>query len=137
MGGVAGRTGRVTGRIPRPRRLFVTLTVAAVAAVVLAIVITRSVSQDGAASRSSVPVEFRHACGRHGSQVVVRHLPVTVRHADCDLTGVDISAADRPGAYVPRREHWGGETGNSSGFHLSVDDDGNVTVWVEGPPGIM
>jgi hypothetical protein len=52
---------------------------------------------------SGVPVEFRHACGRPGSHVVVRHLPVTISHAACDLTGVDVgtvhNAAGR--AYVP------------------------------------
>jgi hypothetical protein len=137
MARVARRNGPASERKPAPRWLSVTLTVAGVVAVALTIPITRSVTQNGAAGRSSVPVEFRHACGHPGSHVVARHLPVTVRHADCDLTGVDISAADRAGAYVPRRELWGGEIANSSGFHLMVDDDGNVTVRVVGPPGIM
>jgi hypothetical protein len=39
---------------------------------------------------SKVPQEFRAACGHPGAQVTVKTVPVTVRHADCDLTGVTI-----------------------------------------------
>ncbi|HEU0238152.1 MAG TPA: hypothetical protein VFR11_02580 [Micromonosporaceae bacterium] len=37
-----------------------------------------------------MPAEFRAACGHPGRTVVVQRVPVTVRHADCDLTGVTI-----------------------------------------------
>ena len=33
---------------------------------------------------AQVPEEFRPACGRPGSRVVVRHFPVTIPHALCD-----------------------------------------------------
>jgi len=39
---------------------------------------------------SRVPAEFREACGKPGAIVYVDSVPVTVRHADCDLTGVKI-----------------------------------------------
>ena len=50
---------------------------------------------------AQVPEEFRPACGRPGSHVIVRYFPVTIPHALCDLTGVAISyprgiPADRP-----------------------------------------
>jgi hypothetical protein len=38
----------------------------------------------------AVPAEFRAACGHPGRTVIVLQVPVTVRHADCDLTGVTI-----------------------------------------------
>ena len=41
---------------------------------------------------AQVPEEFRAACGRPGSRVTVRHFPVTIPHALCDLTGVAIAA---------------------------------------------
>ena len=52
-------------------------------------------------AHSSVPAEFRPACGRPGSAVIVRHVPVTVRHADCDLTGVSLEYGVAA-AVVPR-----------------------------------
>lgn len=39
---------------------------------------------------SRVPAEFRDACGKSGVSVHVNSVPVTVRHADCDLTGATI-----------------------------------------------
>jgi hypothetical protein len=54
----------------------------------------------GVSGHGTVPTEFRPACGRPGRTVVVRHVPVTVRHADCDLTGVTI-AYGHAGALVP------------------------------------
>lgn len=50
----------------------------------------------------SVPEEFRQACGKPGSTVATERTSVTVRHADCDLTGVTI-ANEAGGATVPRR----------------------------------
>lgn len=40
---------------------------------------------------SRVPAEFQAACGQPGAKVTVTSVPVTVRHADCDLTGVMIT----------------------------------------------
>ena len=85
-------------------------------------------------SESAVPPEFRPACGHPGSHVVVRKVPVTITHADCDLTGVAISYPGYGGATVPRRGGVG--IGTSSGFRLTVDADTlDVTVNVTGPPG--
>ena len=83
---------------------------------------------------SSVPPEFRPACGHPGAHVEVRHVPVTVRHADCDLTGVGLSYKKYGGAYVTIRS---GGIGNSSGFTLTVHPGSqDVTVSVQGgPPG--
>jgi hypothetical protein len=47
-----------------------------------------------------VPEEFRPACGRPGSRVIVRHFPVTIPHALCDLTGVAIAYPRHGGATV-------------------------------------
>lgn len=82
-----------------------------------------------------VPEEFRPACGRPGSHVIVRHFPVTIPHALCDLTGVAISYRNRGGATVP---HGGGGTGigNSDGFELTVHPGSlDVTITVTGPHG--
>ena len=82
---------------------------------------------------SAVPAEFRAACGHPGAEVVVREVPVTVKHADCDLTGVAISYPGRGGATVPAE---GGGVSNSSGFTLTVHPGTlDVTVTVTGPAG--
>jgi hypothetical protein len=47
---------------------------------------------------TAVPSEFRPACGRPGGHVTVRQVPVTVRHAMCDLSGVSLSVPGRGGA---------------------------------------
>ncbi len=82
----------------------------------------------------AVPPEFQHACGHPGAEVVVRQVPVTVKHADCDLTGVVISYPGRGGATVPAE---GGVTvGTSTGFTLTVHPGTlDVTVDVTGPAG--
>ena len=82
---------------------------------------------------AQVPEEFRPACGRPGSRVVVRHFPVTIPHALCDLTGVAISYRNRGGATVPQG---GGGVGNSLGFELTVHPGSlDVTITVTGPVG--
>ena len=81
---------------------------------------------------AAVPPEFRAACGHPGAHVEVRHVPVTIRHADCDLTGVAISYRDYGGATVP---HGGGVgIGNSFGFTLTVAA-GSLDVTVSAPAG--
>ena len=85
-------------------------------------------------SGSAVPVEFRSACGHPGAHVILWKVPVTIAHADCDLTGVAISYPGYGGATVPRSGGVG--IGTSSGFKLTVDADTlDVTVNVIGPPG--
>jgi hypothetical protein len=79
----------------------------------------------------AVPPEFRAACGHPGAQVSVRRVPVTVRHADCDLTGVGLSYRDHGGAYVPRQP---GTISNSGGFSLTVHP-GTLDVTVHAPKG--
>lgn len=84
-------------------------------------------------TRSAVPPEFRAACGHPGAHVTVRKVPVTIRHADCDLTGVVISYPRYGGATVPRGS---GGIGTSSGFTLVVHPGTlDVTVNATGPPG--
>ena len=83
---------------------------------------------------TAVPPEFRTACGRPGSGVTVRQVPVTVRHALCDLTGVILSYPGRGGAVVP--DSPGSGVANSQGFQVQVDaHTQDVTVTVSGPAG--
>jgi hypothetical protein len=83
---------------------------------------------------TAVPREFRTACGRPGSDVTVRQVPVTVRHALCDLTGVILSYPGRGGAVVP--DSPGSGVVSSSGFQVHVDaDTQDVTVTVSGAEG--
>jgi len=83
---------------------------------------------------TAVSPEFRAACGRPGSDVTVRQVPVTVPHALCDLTGVILSYPGRGGAVVPDAP--GGGVANSQGFQVQVDaHTQDVTVTVSGPAG--
>lgn len=90
----------------------------------------------GAASaRSAIPAEFRAACGHPGAQVTVRKVPVTISHAECDLTGVTISYRNYGGATVPSG---GGGTGigTSSGITLTIHPGTlDLTVNATGVPG--
>jgi hypothetical protein len=84
-------------------------------------------------SRTAVPPEFRAACGHPGAHVSVRKVPVTVRHADCNLTGVVITYRRYGGAAVPSD---GTSVGTSSGFTLAVHPGTlDVTINAVGPPG--
>ena len=74
-----------------------------------------------------VPEEFRAACGRPGRRVIVRHFPVTIPHALCDLTGVAISYPRHGGATVHPEP---GMIGSSAGFRLTVHP-GTLDVTVE------
>ena len=67
---------------------------------------------------TAVPPEFRPACGRPGSRVIVRQVPVTIPHALCDLTGVALSYPGHGGATVTAP---GSMVANSLGFRLEVD----------------
>ena len=83
---------------------------------------------------TAVPPEFRPACGRPGTHVTVRQVPVTVPHALCDLTGVSLSYPGRGGAGVPDSPGIGVAT--SAGFSVEVDGHTNdVTVNVSGAEG--
>lgn len=116
------------GRPRRPGRAWAEMTILAVTAAAIA-GCGGSPPRPGAA----IPPEFRAACGHPGAQVTVRKVPVTVRHADCDLTGVVISYPGYGGATVP---HGSGGIGTSSGFTLEVHPGTlDVTVDVTGPPG--
>lgn len=82
---------------------------------------------------TAVPPEFRPACGRPGSDVTVRQVPVTVPHALCDLTGVMLSYPGRGGAAVPAP---GTGVASSTGFQVEVDTHTqDVTVTVSGAAG--
>ena len=83
---------------------------------------------------TAVPPEFRPACGRPGSDVTVRQVPVTVPHALCDLTGVILSYPGHGGAAVP--DSPGSGVANSKGFGVQVDaHTQDVTVTVSGAEG--
>ena len=80
---------------------------------------------------TAVPPEFRPACGRPGSHVVVRQVPVTIPHALCDLTGVMLSYPGHGGAAVTAPPGHGIQ--NSQGFRLEVDArTRDVTITVTG-----
>jgi hypothetical protein len=82
---------------------------------------------------TQVPEEFRPACGRPGSHVIVRHFPVTIPHALCDLTGVAISYPGHGGATVHATPS---TIGSSAGFRLTVHPGTlDVTVDVRLRPG--
>jgi hypothetical protein len=83
---------------------------------------------------TAVPPEFRPACGRPGSGVTVRQVPVTVPHALCDLTGVILSHPRHGGAAVP--DSPGSDVCNSKGFQVQVDaHTQDVTVTSSGAEG--
>lgn len=83
---------------------------------------------------NQVPPEFRAACGHPGATVHVRHVPVAVRHAQCNLTGVSLSYRNCGGAVVGNKP--GGVTGNFDGtsrsgeFSLGVHN-GSLDVTVD------
>jgi hypothetical protein len=91
------------------------------------------VSQTADPHDAAVPPEFRPACGRPGSHVIVRQVPVTIPHALCDLTGVTLSYPGHGGATVTAP---GFSVANSQGFRLEVDArTQDVTITVSGPAG--
>jgi hypothetical protein len=64
---------------------------AAITALALMTVATAACGTSRPSSRTAIPPEFRAACGHPGAYVRVRKVPVTVRHADCNFTGVVIT----------------------------------------------
>lgn len=117
-------------RLPgRPRRVW-----AGIAALVFTGVTFVACGSLPPRPRSAIPPEFQAACGHPGARVTVRKVPVTISHADCDLTGVMISYPGYGGATVPRGGGIG--IGNSSGFTLIVHPGTlDVTVNATGIPG--
>jgi len=80
---------------------------------------------------TTVPPEFRPACGHPGSRVTVRQVPVMVPHALCDLTGVILSYPGHGGAAVP--DSPGSGVANSKGIQVEVDaHTRDVTVTLSG-----
>ena len=66
---------------------------------------------------------------------MVRKVPVTVSHAECDLTGVTISYRGYGGATVPDGQGRTG-IGTSSGFTLTIHPGSlDVTINATGVPG--
>ena len=90
---------------------------AAITALALIAVAITACGVSRPSSRLAAPPEFRAACGHPGAHVKVRKVPVTVRHADCNLTGVVIIYRGYGGATVPGD---GTSVGTSSGFTLTV-----------------
>ena len=105
---------------------------AAITALALIAVAIAACSTSRPSSRTAIPPEFRAACGHPGAHVRVRKVPVTVRHADCNLTGVVITYRGYGGAAVPGD---GTSVGTSSGFTLTVHPGTlDVTINATGPP---
>ena len=105
----------------------------AITALALMAVATAACDTSRPSSRAAIAPEFRAACGHPGAHVRVRKVPITVRHADCDLTGVVITYRSYGGATVPGD---GTSVGTSSGFTLTVHPGTlDVTVNATGPPG--
>ena len=108
---------------------------AGTAVLALMVVTMAACSSSPQPSRSAVPPEFRAACGHPGAHVTVRKVPVTISHADCDLTGVVITYPGFGGATVPRGSGGTG-IGNSLGFTLTIHPGTlDVTVNATGSPG--
>ena len=106
---------------------------AAITALALIAVAITACGTSRLSSRAAIPPEFRAACGHPGAHVRVRTVPVTVRHTDCNLTGVVITYRRYGGATVPGD---GTSVGNSSGFTLTVHSGTlDVTINATGPPG--
>lgn len=85
----------------------------------------------------TVPLEFAKACGNPGTAIVLTHVPVTVKHRDCDLSDVTIRIGENGmGAVVPAPgEQVSGVADVSAGdpqpaeINISVDaKTGDVTV---------
>ena len=51
----------------------------------------------------TVPQGFEPACGRPGTKLVVRDIPITIPHRICNLSGVNIVTADGIGVVVPTK----------------------------------
>ncbi|MCY7363828.1 MAG: hypothetical protein LH469_00655 [Frankiaceae bacterium] len=77
--------------------------------------------------QQAVPAKFAAACGKPGSRVSAPS-SITIKHTDCDLTGVTISSPGQGGAVVPEP---GRGVSNSAGLSLSTNADGDVTVSLE------
>jgi hypothetical protein len=106
---------------------------AAITALALMAVAITACDTSQPSSGAAIPPEFKAACGHPGAHVRVRKVPVTVRHADCNLTGVVITYRRYGGAAVPGD---GTSVGTSSGFTLTVHPGTlDVTINATGPPG--
>ena len=106
---------------------------AAITALALTAAVTAACGASRPRPRTAIPQEFQAACGRPGSHVRVRKVPVTIRHADCDLTGVVITYRGYGGATVPSD---GASVGTGSGFSLTIHPGTlDVTVNATGVPG--
>jgi hypothetical protein len=106
---------------------------AVITALALTVVATAACGTARPSSRPVTPPEFAAACGHPGAHVRVRKVPVTIRHADCDLTGVLITYRGYGGATVPSGNT---SVGTSSGFTLTIHPSTlDVTVNATGSPG--
>lgn len=95
--------------------------------IALAAASTAACSSGPAPARASVPAAFRHACGHPGAKVTVTHLPVTIKHSACSLTGVSITVRGGEGAVVPESggvgASWDGtDSAHSGSLTISVAD---------------
>ena len=90
------------------------------------VIIALAAASIAACSSPSVPAAFRPACGHPGAKVRVTaaKLPVTIKHSDCDLTGVSIALIGGASATVP-------EPGSSNtGLADTIDGPSGLTITV-------
>ena len=86
-----------------------------------------STGQRATDESSSVPEEFREACGKPGAEVLTERSQVVVKHSDCDLTGVVIKSQGG-GATVPARGEGVVGSGQGGTVNIQVDQTtGDVT----------
>ena len=113
------------------------------ALVIIALAAAGTAACSSAPNLARVPAAFRHACGHPGAKVVVTAamIPVTIKHRDCDLTGVSATVRGGMGAGVPESggvaSSWDGtDSARTGSLVIDVaDGTGDVTITGDLPDG--
>jgi hypothetical protein len=108
------------------------------ALVIIALAAAGTAACSSSPNLASVPAAFRHVCGHPGAKVRITAamIPVTIKHRDCDLTGVSITVPGGGGADVPKSggvgSSWDGTDSAHTG-NLAIDvADGTHDVTITG-----
>jgi hypothetical protein len=88
---------------------------------------TGASTSTAAALSSRVPAEVLPGCGHPGGTIVIHQSPITIRHADCDLTGVIIDVGG-VGAVVPSAGWVAGDGDYAAGSKPSGATEINISV---------
>jgi hypothetical protein len=96
------------------------------ALIIIALAAAGTAACSSSPNLASVPAAFRHACGHPGAKVRVTAttIPVTIKHRDCDLTGVSITVPGGMGAVVPESGGVGASWDGTDSAHtgnLAID----------------